>query len=179
MAQIFILLAIFVMTVISGFSQTKAIDYSGKWSLDVSASKLIERARIESITMTVTQTVKDIKVETETKRAERPESAWQSSRGGGMGRGGDTSLTYALDRKETSVDQTSPIGTIPVKLKAKQDAGKLDLSQSRTMSGQMGEMTMTTKEEWSLSADGKTLTVARESSTPRGTNSSTMVFTKQ
>ncbi len=99
-------------------------------------------------------------------------------RGGGLG-GGDSKLTYSLDGKETSVDQTSPMGTIPVKLKAKAEDKKLKLSQSRTISGQMGEMTLTTKEEWSLSTEGKTLTVSRESTTPRGTNSSTMVFTKQ
>lgn len=182
MAQIFLLLAIFVMTVVSGFAQTKAADYSGKWTLDVSASKLDERSRIESMTMAVTQNVKEITVETETKRAARPEGSGQGGRGGGMGRsgmGGDSKLTYSLDGKETSVDQTSPMGTIPVKLKATPDDKKLKLSQSRTISGQMGEMTLTTNEEWSLSPDGKTLTVSRESTTPRGTNSSTMVFTKQ
>jgi len=43
----------------------------------------------------------------------------------------------------------------------------------------MGDITMTTKDSWSLSAEGKTLTVVREQSTPRGTNSSTMVFAKK
>ena len=42
----------------------------------------------------------------------------------------------------------------------------------------MGEISVTTKETWELSADGKTLTVNREQTTPRGTNTSTMVFTK-
>ena len=48
-----------------------------------------------------------------------------------------------------------------------------------TFSGQMGDVTRTTKETWSLSDDGKTLTVNRETSSPRGTNSTTMVFVKK
>jgi hypothetical protein len=43
----------------------------------------------------------------------------------------------------------------------------------------MGEITSTTKEVWTLSPDGKTLTVARENTTPRGTNSSTLIFIKK
>jgi hypothetical protein len=39
-------------------------------------------------------------------------------------------------------------------------------------------MTLSTKDEWSLSQDGKTLNVKREMTTPRGTNSWTMVFKK-
>ncbi len=77
MAQIFLLLTIFVMTVVSGFAQTKTADYSGKWTLDVSASKLDERSRVESMTMTVTQNAKEITVETETKRAAPPEGSGQ------------------------------------------------------------------------------------------------------
>jgi hypothetical protein len=67
---------------------------------------------------------------------------------------------------------------VPVTLKATFDGGKLNLSRSSTFSGPMGEMTMTTKETWELSADGKTLTVTTERTTPRGTDTTTRVFTK-
>jgi hypothetical protein len=43
----------------------------------------------------------------------------------------------------------------------------------------MGARKMKMTETWSLSQDGKTLTVKREAETPRGNNSSEMVFTKQ
>jgi hypothetical protein len=71
------------------------------------------------------------------------------------------------------------MGAMPVKLTAKIEEGKLNLSQSRTFNTQMGEITSVTKETWTISEDGKTLTVKRDSETPRGTNSSEMVFTKK
>jgi hypothetical protein len=99
-------------------------------------------------------------------------------RGGGFGNG-DNKVEYALDGKETIVEIDGPNGKLPIKYKATIDGAKLNLSSSRTFNGPMGEVTATTKESWSLSADGKTLTVERENTTPRGTNSSTLVFVKQ
>jgi hypothetical protein len=72
------------------------------------------------------------------------------------------------------------MGKVSVKLKAELEGGsKLKLSATRTFNTPNGEATMTTKEVWSLSDDGKTLTVKRDMETPRGTNSSEMVFTKK
>jgi len=181
-------LAAFVcLLAVSAFAQNKK-DFSGSWTLDTSKSKLDERMRIEAMTMTVAQTDKDIKVETATKRMPPPADAGGGGgMGGGMGRGGgmrgmggDTNFTYTLDGKETSVNQETPMGAMPVKLKAEMEKdGKLKLSSSRTFNTPNGEMTMTTKETWSLSEDGKTLTVKREMESPRGTNSSEMVFMKK
>jgi len=147
-------------------------NFSGKWSLDVSKSKLGDRNSIESQTLTVTQTDKEIKVETATKRAE--------SAAGGRGRfgGGDGATTYSLAGKETSVSVDGPMGPMPVALTAKFDGGKLHLSQARTFNGPNGEVKVTTKDTWELGADGKTLTVNRESTSPRGSNSTTFVYTK-
>jgi hypothetical protein len=185
MKKLFILAAIVCSLSIAAFAQDKKTDFSGTWTLDVSKSKLDERARIESMTLTVAQTDKDIKIESKTTRAPRPEGAPAGAGpGGGMGRGGgfgsgDAAETYSLDGKETKIQQESQMGSIPVTLKAKLEGAKLDLSSSRTFSGPNGEMTSTKKESWSLSEDGKTLTVAREQTTPRGTSSSTMVFSKK
>lgn len=166
-------------------SAQKAVDYSGTWTLDVSKSKLDERARIESMTMTVTQTAKDIKIDSKTVRAPRPEGApggvgggTGTGRGGGFGNG-DATTTYLLDGKEMTVEQDSPLGKVPVKLKANVDGDKLKLSSTRTFNTPNGEITAITRESWSLAPDAKTLTVQRDSETPRGTNSSTMVFTKK
>ncbi len=178
-------------------AQDKAADYSGKWNLDVSKSKFDERARIESMTLTVSQTATELKVESATKRAARPEGDQQGNgggmpnnggrgmvgarRGGGMGGGmGDGTTVYALDGKETSSDIAAggTNGKATLKAKAEKD-GKLKLTQTRDFETQMGAITVKTTENWSLSADGKTLTVKRDSETPRGTSSSEMVFTKQ
>jgi hypothetical protein len=174
-----------VLAVAAVSAQDRTAGFAGSWTLDASKSKLDERMRIESMTLSVTQTDKELKVETKTKRAPRPEgeTGGGQGRGGGMGRGGfgggDGTTVYSLDGKETKVEQETPAGKIPVLYKANLEKGsKLTLSSSRTISGQMGEMTITTKETWSLSEDGKTLTVKRETETPRGTQSSEMVFTK-
>ena len=98
-------------------------------------------------------------------------------RGGGFG--GDGTTVYTLDGKETVNDMSGAMGgKMSLKAKTEKD-GKLTLLQTREFETPMGAMTMKTTETWSLSADGKTLTVKRESETPRGTNSSEMVFTKQ
>lgn len=177
MTKLFVLIAIMAALCLSAYAQT-AVDYSGKWTLDVAASKLGERQNIESMTLAVTQTEKELKIETATKRAAAAEISMGGGRGGmgrggGIGRGNGTT-TYSLDGKEKSVDMESPAGPIPVKYQAKQDGAVLKLSQTRTIN----TTTLATKEEWSLSQDGKTLTVKREMTAPRGTNSSTMVFKK-
>jgi hypothetical protein len=170
---------------IAGFAQAKPTDFSGTWALDVSKSKLDERARIESMTMTVAQTDKELKVTTETKRQAPPADAAAAGPGGGgrgMGRGfggGDGTVAYSLDGKETVVEVDGPNGKLPVKYKGSVEAGKANLSSSRTFTGQMGEITVTAKDAWSLSSDGKTLTVEREMTSPRGTSTSTMVFSKK
>lgn len=176
-------LALFVMAI--GVSAQDKGNFSGHWELDTSKSKLDERARIQSMTLDVAQTAADIKVESKTTRAPRPEGDAGGNGGGrGMGRGrgfggGDSAMTYSLDGKETTIQQDGPMGQIPVTLKAKLDGGKLHLSSSRTFNGQNGAITSTTNETWTLSDDGKTLTVEREQTSPRGTNSSTMVFSKK
>lgn len=159
----------------------KSADFSGSWTLDASKSKLDERQRIESMTLNVAQTDKDIKVETATKRLPPPADAPQGGGRGGRGGfgGGDGTITYTLDGKETQFSQEGPMGAIPVTVKAKIEDGKLKLSQSRTINSPMGEATLTTTETWTLSEDGKTLTVNRESASPRGNTSSEMVFTKK
>ena len=167
---------------ISAFAQAKPADFSGTWALDIPKSQLDARMRIESLTMTVAQTDTELKVTSETKRQAPPADAAQGAPGRGAGRGfggGDGTVVYSLDGKETTVEVDGPNGKMPVKYKAAMEAGKANLSSTRSFSGPMGEITMTTKEVWSLSPDGKTLTVVRENSSPRGTNSSTMVFVKK
>ncbi len=178
-------LTLFVMAL--SVSAQKADSFSGTWTLDVSKSKLGERSSIESQTLTVTQTDKDIKIATSTKRSAPPAGAPGGGGGrpggGGMGGpggpGGDNSVSYNLDGKEVTIEQETPRGKIPTKMTGKVDGGKLNLSTSRTVQTPNGEMTMTTKETWSLSADGNTLTVDRESASMRGPVSAQSVYTRK
>ena len=173
--------ALFVFA-ITGVGQDKTANFSGTWTLDVSKSKLGDRNNIESQVLTVTQSDKDIKIETATKRLPPPADAPQGRRGrtgGGMMGGGDGTTTYSLDGKETKTEVSGPMGSMPVTLKAKFEGGKLNLTRTSSFSGPMGDVTMSSKETWELSADGKTLTVNSERSSPRGNESTTKIFTKK
>lgn len=186
MKRFLLLTAVITLSAMAVFSQAKPTDFSGTWTLDLTKSKVDVRARIDALTMNVAQTDKELKVSTETKRtppaADATAGAPGTGAGRGMGRGfggGDGTTTYSLDGKETIVEIDGPNGKMPVKYKAVAEGAKLTLSQARTFTGSMGEVTMTTKEAWSLSPDAKTLTVERENTTPRGTSTSTLVFIKK
>lgn len=167
-------------------AQKKTTDYSGKWVLDVSKSKMNERQRIESMTMTVSQNEKELSIESAVKRAE-DEDAGQIRGGmggmrrgqfGGMG-GGNEATVYILDGKEVVNDMTkSAAGKMTYKANLEKD-GKLKLEQTREFQSPTGEMKIKTNETWSLSPEGKTLTVKKDTTTPRGNISSEMIFTKQ
>jgi hypothetical protein len=180
MKKLLFLAAVLCLISISAFAQSKTTDFSGTWTLDSTRSKLGDRSRIESMTLTVSQTAKELKVDTTTTRQAPPADA---PTGGRMGRGGfggsDGTVIYSLEGKETMIEIDGPNGKVPVKYKASLDAGKANLSSDRSFSGPMGDIMITTKETWSLSDDGKTLTIVREQSTPRGTNTSTLVFAKK
>ena len=183
MKKIFFLAAVVCVSAVAGFGQAKPTDFSGTWILDTAKSKLDERMRVEAMTLTVSQTDKELKVTTETKRLPPPTDAPAGGPGGrGMGRGfggSEGAVAYSLDGKETVVEIDGPNGKMPVKYKALLETGKATLTSTRTFSGPMGEITMTGKDSWSLSEDGKTLTVVREQSSPRGSSSSTLVFAKK
>jgi hypothetical protein len=181
----FLSVCVFVLS-LSVFAQTKT-DFSGTWELDKANSKSDERQAksIESQILTISQTDKEFTVDVKTKRMAMPEMNGGGQIGGGQGRGRggmgggqDGTTTYSLDGEETTMQQDSPMGRIPVALKAKFDKESLKVSRSSTFSGPMGEMTISSKETFTLSADGNTLTVKRESESPRGSFSSESVYKK-
>jgi hypothetical protein len=203
MKKISVLAAFFclLLTASAVFAQSKATNFAGSWELDVSKSKLPERMRVESMTLNVTQTDKEIKIETNAKRAARPEGEMPNNansggaspmppngsrggmgRGGGMMGGGNGIVTYSLDGKETTVETEAPAGMPPssVALKAKMEKdGKLKLASSRSFDTPMGSMSVKTTETWELTDGGKSLKITRDTETPRGTQSSEMYFTKK
>ncbi len=169
-AALFVLVAAF-----SVFSQDNAADYSGNWKLDLAKSEMGERSRVESMDMTVGQTADEFTVERKPKLSE--------AQGGGMGRGGmggggAGEMSYSLSGKETRAPAGGFGGEVALKAKVEK-GGKLQLTQTRNIEGQMGPMTIKTVETWELSADGKTLTIASATETPRGTRNQKMVFVKQ
>ena len=162
----------------------KAGPFTGKWVLDLSKSKLDERMRIESMTLTVVQTETLLNTKAETKRTPPKDNMTPGGRGGASGPAGmgpDTH-TYSLDGKETTEDASAAnpgMGMAGAKLKAElKSDGTLNLSLVRKFNTPMGEAESSTKEKWTLSADGKTLTIDRDQTSPRGSLSAKMVFTK-
>jgi hypothetical protein len=192
MKKVSFLLSFVFLLSLSAFAQS---NFSGTWELDKSKSKLDERMAkmIEGQTLIVSQTDKEFKVETKTKRLPPPEGGAMMGGGGGGnrpamggggmggGRGGDGTATYTLDGKETTVQMDSPMGQQPVVFKGKAEKdGTLKLSQTRSFTTPSGDtMTSSNMEQWTLSADGKTLTVKRENKSPRGDSSSESVYQKK
>lgn len=202
MKRNFVLFAIVALFVVSASAQkNKAAttpNFSGTWNLDVAKSQLGGRNSIESQVMTVTQNATTLKVETSTTRTPPPTvnpggitagtdpgkprlgAGGMGGMGGGRFGGGDTPWTYGLEGKDTKGEMSGPMGPIPVTLSAKFEGGKLYLSRSSSFPGPDGnEVTMTNKETWSLSADGKTLTINAERTSMRGTENTTKVFAKK
>jgi hypothetical protein len=193
MKNLAILFAFVCLFAIGAAAQTKKADYSGEWTLDAAKSKLGERSRIEGMTMKVTQTEKELTIETTTKRtAPQGEMAGGSGVSGSMPapvgggrveggrggmRGGEGTSVYSLEGKETTAEGVMG-GKATLKAKVEKE-NKLNLSRTQTIDSPNGQAIVSIKEAWELSADGKTLTVRRDVESPRGTNSTEMVFTKK
>ncbi|MFM8440751.1 MAG: hypothetical protein ACKN97_05625 [Acidobacteriota bacterium] len=154
-----------------------AQNFSGKWVFDLSKSKPDERSRIAEQTITVNHTGTDFTRETISKRTPPPGRGQGMGGRGGFG-GGDGTENLKLDGKEITVQVESPMGPQPMSKKAELKNGTLYITSTRTMNSQMGEIKLITREEWSMSADGKTLTIKNAVETPRGTMTSEMVYNK-
>ena len=149
-------------------AQEKVSNFSGTWILDTNRSKLDEHDRIQSLTMTVTQTKTEIRVDSSLKLIPHDPAFM----GGPMVRPleQNTSNNYSLEGKETKGEIPAPFGPQPAALKAKFDGGKLYLSQT------YGDPVVISKETWTLSAGGKVLTIDRVATPGRA---STLVFNKK
>ena len=165
------------------FAQNKATNFAGSWELDASKSKLPERRRVESITLNVTQTDKELKVETNAKRGARPEADRPAGDGnGGMMGGGNGTITYSLDEKGTTVKTELPKGMTPVfiRLKAKMEKdGKLRLTSGRYFDTPNSSFIVKVIEIWEIVDGGKGLKVMRDTETLNGMQISEMYFTRR
>jgi hypothetical protein len=186
MKKLAVLAAVFCLFSLSAFAQQTKTNFAGNWELDAQKSKLPEMSRIEALTMKVTQTDKDLKIEQTTKRTPRPESDGTGAGnrrggwGGGFGGDGAQTFNYSLEGKETTTEAVAGIPAASATLKAAlAKDGKLTLTATRKFNSQMGEMTVTTKEIWELLDGGKTLKVVRETESRRGAQTSEMYFAKK
>ena len=85
--------------------------------------------------------------------------------------------TYNLDGSETTGDTGR--GKFARKATLSSDGKTLELTSKLTFQNMEGnEVTTTSTDKLSLSADGKVLTVVRHAETPRGAQDSTLVFNK-
>jgi hypothetical protein len=168
MKKLFFAMAVVCLFAIGAFAQ-KTPDFSGKWNLDISKSDLGQQASmIKSQTVTITQAGTSFKVSTQTERNAPPDGG--AGMGGGRMGGGGGDQSFTLDGKEVSTERQGQNGPTTIKTTASQTGNKIVISS--LFPGPNGEIKSTTTYE--LSADGKTLTVTRES--PRGSNKS--VYTK-
>jgi hypothetical protein len=148
-----------------------AANYAGKWTLDQTKSQNLPHfySRVKSQTLNVTQSDAALDVAVEVTQGEQAPDK--------------LAFHYTLDGKETKTETSirtvsGPVAT-PAYLKAiVQDAGALALTIDRVLPGADGRH-VKTNERWSLSADGKTLTVQRTDDGPLGTRESQMVFVRQ
>ena len=178
-------------------AQAAAPNFAGTWTLDKSKSQGLNPRwqNADSVTWNVTQTDKEITIEEKVAGGGGPGGPGGPPPGGapaagapgagapqGGGPGGGRGMmggprTYNLDGSETSGDTGR--GKFVRKAILSSDGKTLELTSKSTFTGQDGnEMTFTSSDKLTLSADGKTLTVVRHAESSRGAQDSTLVFNK-
>jgi hypothetical protein len=177
-------------------AQAAAPNFAGTWTLDKSKSQgLSQRMQnAESVSWVIVQTDKDITVEEKMTGGGGPGAGAPGGappaggppsgggqgmgpgRGGGMGGMMGGPRTYNLDGSETTGEMGR--GKFARKATMSGDSKTLELSTKSTFQGPDGEITSTSIDKLTLSADGKMLTVVRHSEGPRGAQDSTLVFNK-
>ena len=177
-------------------AQAAAPNFAGTWTLDKSKSQgLSQRVQnAESVSWNITQTDKDITIEEKITGGGGPGGpgaggppagappAGGAPQGGGPGGGrgmmggGGGPRTFNLDGSETTGEMGR--GKFVRKATVSADGKTLELVSKLTFQGPEGEVTTTSTDKVSLSADGKILTVVRHSESPRGPQDSTLVFNK-
>ena len=166
-----------------------APNFAGTWTLDKSKSQgLSQRIQnAESVSWVVTQTDKEITVEEKITGGGSPGGPGGGAPGAGGqggGQGGGRGMmgpqgprTYNLDGSETTGEAGR--GKFARKATLSSDGKTLELVSKLTFQNMEGnEVTTTSSDKLTLSADGKVLTVVRHSETPRGVQDSTLVFNK-
>ncbi len=149
-----------------GIAGAQEVNYSGTWVLDKAKSDLQGRMMesLQSITLVIAQTGNDITADYQSKYSERESN---------------DKMVLTIGGAEVSREGMRGRGTIKSKAAWSADKKNLVVTSVSTFEGQNGTMTINGTDTYLLSADGNTLTVNRQSESPRGTRTSTLVFNKQ
>ena len=172
-----------------------APNFAGTWTLDKSKSQGLNPRlqNAESVSWVITQTEKEITIDEKITGGGGPGGPGggapgaggpPSGGGPGSGQGGGRGMmgpqgprTFNLDGTETTGDTGR--GKFVRKATLSSDGKTLELSSKMTFQTPDGnEVTTTSNDKLTLSADGKVLTVVRHSESPRGAQDSTLVFNK-
>jgi len=140
-------------------------DFSGKWVMDKAKSEGVPPAMEQ--TMTVTQTGDKIEFETKIVGPQGERVSKDS---------------YTADGKETDFSPQGPQGAMGKGkriAKWSADGAALEVSETATLDGPNGPDEVSATRKWSLSADGKTLTIEMTFSGEQGTRKTKRVFVKQ
>ena len=145
-------LAIMLLATTFTFAAIKPVNYAGTWTLDTKQSKDLRKhlGDVDFMKLYVTQDKKVLKVVDETK-FNGQEASKQTD-------------VYNLDGTESKkpTEWSKAGGTLKIPATRKvvvADDGKLKLIKTRGFQTPNGRFIVTQVEDWTLSADGKTLTV--------------------
>ena len=161
-----------------------APNFAGTWTLDKSKSQGLNQRlqNAESVSWVITQTEKEITVDEKITGGGGPGGP-AAGPGGGGGQGGGRMMgpqgprTFNLDGSETTGEAGR--GKFARKATLSSDGKTLELVSKLTFQNMEGnEITTTSSDKLTLSADGKVLTVVRHAESPRGAQDSTLVFNK-
>lgn len=151
---------------LGGAAPAPPVDFSGTWVLDPARS-VLPRANGspavepevagQPLTLVLVQNAEALTITRE-------------------GRRGTSTVVLAFDGRE--MDTTGPRGGT-LKVRSRWQGSVLVSEGRQEMETPRGPLTVTLREERSLSADGQTLTVKTVTRGPRGETSRTMVFRKQ
>jgi hypothetical protein len=150
-----VLLAMLLTLAISGISQDKQADFSGKWKLDPAKSDFGMLPPVESQTNVIEHKDPKLKITSTVKGAQAERT---------------TESNYTTDGKETTNTQ----GPREIKTVAKWDGKKIVMVSKFEMQGAEIELNDT----YSLTEDGKGMTINRSFKSPMGEGTQTLVFTK-
>ena len=150
-----IVLVALLTLAISAISQDKQPDFSGKWKLDTAKSDFGTLPPTESQTSVIEHKDPKLKITSTTKSAQGERTAESN---------------YTTDGKESTNTQ----GPREIKTVAKWDGKKIVMASKFDMQGSEIEL----NDIYSLSEDGKGMTIDRTFKSPMGEGTQKLIFTK-
>jgi hypothetical protein len=159
------LLILCTMLLVPGyaFSAKAKPDFSGTWVFSEDKSEMGEGRFMRSTKMVVKQDGNKFDIE--------------RTRQGRDGQERTSTDNLTLDGKE--VTNEAQFGTTKTTAQWSEDGTSIVINTLRSFEREGETMEMKGKEVWTLSGDGKTLTIQSESSSPRGDRKATLVYDKQ